>query len=328
MLQQRRVLVASAAGSNLLVADIGGTGSRLALMAAGKLVGTANTYTNQEFDSFESILSDFLQHVPAAAAPSFAALSVAGPVHNNAVSMTNLGWRLSGSELATHFGFTEVRILNDFAALAWATLELGATDLQQIGGGLAVTNANRGIVGPGTGLGVSGLVHTGQDWAVVAGEGGHVTLAATTEEEARVIAHVMKEYGHCSAERLLSGPGLTTLYELHGGKRCAPETVSRLAHAGDAVAMQTLEMFAQLLGTVASDLALTLGAHGGIYLGGGILPDIADIFADTGFRNRFEAKGRFENYLTNIPTYIINAPYPSFRGLFACMQKSGIGIDS
>jgi glucokinase len=305
--------------SHLLVADIGGTGSRLAVMTAGGPVGTPITYANREYDSFDSILSDFLQRL--AQKPSCAALSVAGPVHNNAVTMTNLGWTLESSGLSARFGFNEVRIVNDFAALAWATTELGSADLQQVGGGQALALANRGVLGPGTGLGVSGLVHTGQDWTVVAGEGGHVTLAATTAEEARIIAHVTREHGHCSAERLLSGPGLATLYELIGGERCTPETVSRLAHEGDECALQTLRIFSQLLGTVAADLALTLGARGGIYLGGGILPDIADLFAAAGFRERFEAKGRFENYLANIPTYIIRAAYPSFRGLYAYMQK-------
>jgi glucokinase len=311
--------MADPAVTNLLVADIGGTGSRLALMAPEGLMGAPITYANREFDSFEAILGDFLQRL--SDKPTLAALSVAGPVHNNAVTMTNLGWTLDSAGLATRFGFEKVEILNDFAALAWATLELGAADLQQVGGGEAVAKANRGVLGPGTGLGVSGLVHTGQDWAVVAGEGGHVTLATATAEEARIIAHVASEYGHCSAERLLSGPGLVTLYELNGGEHCTPENISRLAHEGDALALQTIEIFSQLLGTVAADLALTLGARGGIYLGGGILPDIADLFAVSGFRQRFEAKGRFSNYLADIPTYLIRTPHPSFRGLFASIRR-------
>jgi glucokinase len=305
--------------SNLLVADIGGTGSRLALMTSKGPVSAPVTYINSEFDSFDAILSDFLQQLPQQ--PTSAALSVAGPVHNHSVTMTNLGWTLDSATLATQFGFTAVHIMNDFAALAWATLELGTADLQQIGGGQVLAAGNRGILGPGTGLGVSGLARAGQDWAVVAGEGGHVTLAATTAEEARLIAHVTKEYGHCSAERLLSGPGLVTLYELNGGERCTAETITRLAEEGDARALQTLEQFSQLLGTVAANLALTLGASGGIYLGGGILPAIADLFAASGFRERFEAKGRFKNYLAEIPTYIISAAHPSFRGLFAYVQQ-------
>jgi len=308
--------------SNLLVADIGGTGSRLALMAAAGPVATPVTYINSEFDSFEAILSDFLQQLPQQ--PACAALSVAGPVAGNRVMMTNLGWTLDSSVLAAQFGFAAVHIINDFAALAWATLELGPADLQQIGGGAAVAAGNRGILGPGTGLGVSGLVRAGQDWAVVAGEGGHVTLAATTAEEAQIIAQVTHEHGHCSAERLVSGPGLVTLYELNGGEHCAPEAITRLAQEGDALALQTLELFSQLLGTVAADLALTLGARGGIYLGGGILPDIANLFAAGGFRERFEAKGRFTDYLADMPTYIICTPHPSFRGLFAYMRRLGV----
>ena len=305
--------------TELLVADIGGTGSRLAVMQDGRPIAAPVTYVNSEHASFEAILDDFMFRSGCKSAQ--AALAVAGPVHNNSVQLTNLGWQLSGAALARRLRMTRVELVNDFAALAWATLSLKATDLQQIGPGEAAPAGNRGILGPGTGLGVSGLIHHAGEWAVVAGEGGHVTMPAVSADEARLIEQVTREFGHCSAERLVSGPGLTRIYTYLGGGAAAPETVTGLALAGDASALRAMEIFSLLLGTVAANLALTLGAQGGIYLAGGILPAICPLFSVSGFRNRFEAKGRFAGYLAAIPTYVITAAYPGFRGLDLYMRR-------
>ena len=305
--------------SKLLVADIGGTGTRLAVFQDGRQIAAPVTYLNSEHESFEAILDDFIARTECASAQ--AAFAVAGPVCDNAVELTNLGWRLSGASLAKRFGLTRVSLINDFAALAWATLSLKASDLYQVGGGDAVSFGNRGILGPGTGLGVSGLVHHAGGWAVIAGEGGHVTMPAGSQDEARLIQEVTAEFGHCSAERLTSGPGLAHIFGYVGGGEAAPETVTRLALAGDATALRAVELFSLMLGTVASNLALTLGAQGGIYLAGGILPAICPLFANSGFRNRFEAKGRFASYLAAIPTYVVTAEYPGLKGLEVYMRE-------
>jgi glucokinase len=178
-----------------------------------------------------------------------------------------------------------------------------------------------GVVGPGTGLGVATLVPTGDTWAAVSGEGGHVTLPATTSEEAAIIDRIRQETGHCSAERVLCGPGLVRLYELLGksaGREVAKVTsmdVTGLARKGEPLATKTLAMFFGMLGTVAGNLALTVGARGGIFIGGGIVPQLLREFEASPFRERFLAKGRYRDYMDAIPTFVITDPQAAFRGL-------------
>jgi glucokinase len=313
--------------TNLLVADVGGTGSRLALFKGDRQITAPVSYINSDHDSFESIVNNFL--TVTGQRPDLAACAVAGPVRNNSVQMTNLGWQLSGNSLAQRFGLKQVEIINDFEALAWATLSLKESDLHQVGGGKSVRLASRGILGPGTGLGVSGLAHNTEAWTAIAGEGGHVSMAAGSVEEASLIKLAAEEFGHCSAERLVSGPGLARIYAYLGAGSQTPEAITQLALTGEAKALQAIELFCLMLGTVASDLALTLGAQGGIYLAGGILPAICDLFTDSGFRDRFESKGRFSEYLGAIPTFIITADYPSFSGLnFYMHQLTGANPDT
>jgi len=309
--------------AELLVADIGGTGSRLALMRDRRLISTPVNYSNRDYESVEAILDDFLadtDHLP-----ERAALAIAGPVQNNRVQMTNLGWELSGEKLAERLGFKQVELVNDFEALAWSTITLEETDLFQLGGGVALTLATRAILGPGTGLGVSGLVHNAGIWTAIAGEGGHVTLAAGSKQEAALIEQVSREFGHCSAERLLSGSGLALIYKYLAGSHDTPEAITQRALAGEMAALETVEIFSLMLGTVASNLALTFGAKGGIYLAGGILPAISELFANSGFRDRFETKGRFSEYLAAIPTFLITSAYPGFKGLDLYMRRLAAG---
>ena len=305
--------------TELLVADVGGTGSRLAFFQDGRQITDPVSYANCDYDSFESILDNFL--AGSDYRPDLAACAVAGPIRSNSVQMTNLGWQLSGASLAQRFGLQHVEIINDFEALAWATLSLKESDLRQIGGGGPVRLATRGILGPGTGLGVSGLVHNTETWTAIVGEGGHVSMSAGSANEARLIKKAGDDFGHCSAERLLSGAGLALIYGYLGGDRQLPETISQRALTGEDKALQAIELFCLMLGTVASNLALTLGAQGGIYLAGGILPAICDLFASSGFRSRFESKGRFSEYLCAIPTFIITADYPSLGGLNFYMRQ-------
>jgi len=166
-----------------LYADIGGTGSRLICVDSGRLTSPA-IYINSRFVSFDALLEDFL--VSHGVNPRRLAVAVAGPVHNQSVSMTNLGWHISAASLKQRFGIETVTMINDFAAIAWATLALEPMDLFQVGGGTALPNASRGVLGPGTGLGVSGLICDGQDWTAMVGEGGHVTLPATNSAEAMI----------------------------------------------------------------------------------------------------------------------------------------------
>ena len=198
----------------------------------------------------------------------------------------------------------------------------------RIGGGRPVAGAAIAVLGPGTGLGVSGLVPAGDDWAVIEGEGGHVTMAATGRRESEVLAEVGHEFRHVSAERVLSGPGLVSLHNalcrLHGGASYPPPAPHDIVSAGaggrSPRCAEVLDLAAELLGTFAADVALTLGARGGVYIGGGIVPRYARRFAESGFRRRFEDKGRFSEYLAAIPTYLILHELPAFLGLASLVR--------
>jgi glucokinase len=186
-----------------------------------------------------------------------------------------------------------------------------------------VADAPRVVLGPGTGLGVASLVPVAGGWLALPGEGGHVTMPAQDEAEEALIRAGRERYGHCSAERLLSGPGLTFLHAAlnAGGPEMPPEEIGRRLRAGEAAAAATFSTFFRLLGTIAADAALTLGAFGGIYLGGGIVPRYVDVLARSDFRRRFEAKGRYRAYLGAIPTFAITAANPAITGLL-CFART------
>ena len=208
--------------------------------------------------------------------------------------------------------------LNDFAAQAYALPCLGPADLVQVGGGKAVPHAPMVVLGPGTGLGTAGLVHIDGRWRAITGEGGHVTLAPCNEREARLVALGRERFGHCSAERLVSGAGLLFVHgALHAGPALTPEEFGVRVATGEAAALETLDVFFQLLATVASNLALTFAAFGGVYIGGGITPRYVEQFVKSGFRTRFEDKGRYRQFLADIPTWVITADQPALRGLAA-----------
>ena len=237
--------------------------------------------------------------------------------------MLNINWHFSQAELRTELGLAELTVCNDFAAIAWGLPYFAASELLTIGRGQTAAGAALATLGPGSGLGVGALVPASDGWAVMTGEGGHSTLPATTREEADVIEQIRGRYdGHCSAERVLSGPGLVNLYvalaELSGAGRPAalsPADVTTRAKQGEALARKALSMFFAFLGMVAGDLALTTGARGGVFIAGGIVPQLLEEFERSEFRARFEAKGRYATYLGAIPTHVITAPLPAFRGL-------------
>lgn len=307
-----------------LLADVGGTNTRCALCDADGRIGPVTAFRNGGFAGPGDILAAFVD--AAGPRPATAALAVAAPIGGDEVTMTNIGWRFSREALRARLGLRALHVLNDFAALAWALPLLAPGDLAPAGGGAAVAGGTRVVLGPGTGLGLASLVASGEGWIAVPGEGGHVTLPAQDEQEEAVVRAVRGRFGHCSAERLLSGPGLGLLHAaLHGGAELAPEEIGRRFLAGEPAAGATFGTFFRLLGTVAGDAALTLGATGGVYVGGGIVPRYAAEFARSGFRGRFEAKGRYRDYMAAIPTAVITAEHPALRGLAAYARSQGAG---
>ena len=305
-----------------VIGDIGGTNARFAIARDG-LYDQLSSYHCADYPTLEDCLRFYLgeRHLPAQ--PDEIALAVAGPVTSDAVALTNHPWHFRQTTLQSIFGAKRVIVVNDFTANALSLPYLPADDLEAIGGGAPKANAIKAILGPGTGLGVSGLVR-GNDghWVPIEGEGGHVTMPATNAREASIIALLRQRYDHVSAERVLSGDGLVNLYEaitqLDGhpstGLKAAQIADPRLGES-DPHAHEAVMMFCACLGTVAGDLALTLGALGGVFIAGGIVPRLGARFASSEFRRRFEAKGRFRDYLRAIPTYLITHQNPALIGL-------------
>ncbi|HEU4619958.1 MAG TPA: glucokinase [Gammaproteobacteria bacterium] len=309
-----------------LIADIGATNARCALLDASGRILAVEHFKNDDFSGVEEVLLAYLGRRRAADRPRRAALAIAAPILGDKVEFINRGWSFSQKELAKHFNLSRLLVINDFAAVAWALPRLTEAEATKVGGGTAVPRTPIAVLGPGSGLGVSSIVPSADGWAVAHGEGGHVTIAASTDEEASVIDLLRMEHGHCSAERVLSGPGLVNLYDtlgrLAGRPRAGamtPADVTAGAQRGEPLALEAREMFFALLGTVAGNLALTVGALGGVYVAGGIVPKVLDAFLASRFRDRFEAKGRYRWYMERIPTYVITDPLPAFLGLRALL---------
>jgi glucokinase len=301
--------------SSALIGDIGGTNARFALVEDGQ-VGRTRVYHCRDFPAFEEALAAYLS--AEGAAPEEAAIAVACPVMGDEIVFTNSPWSFGTAALAERFRLRRLRVLNDFEANALAVPRLGQRELVQVGGGEAVAGVPAAILGPGSGLGVAGLIHGSDGWVALPGEGGHATMPAVDEREAAVLAKLRARFGHISAERVLSGPGLVNLYqaiaELEGA---APGTgvPAEIVEARDEVSLEAVDMFCAMLGTLAGNVALTLGARGGVYIAGGIVPKLGNRFIRSGFRDRFVAKGRFRDYLSRIPTFVVMHPVPAFVGL-------------
>lgn len=305
-----------------LIADIGGTNTRCAITGAGGPERIVR-YRNAEYPGIGALLADYLATMPADTRSASAILAVAAPVRGSHVQMTNLGWSFEVDALRDELELDSLQVLNDFEAQAYALPALLPDECLQIGAGQTQAGAPKGVLGPGTGLGVATLLPVGDDWLAVPGEGGHVTMGASDAHEADLIRAVRERFGHCSAERLISGPGLALVHEiLHDEAELAPEEIGRRMETGDTAAMESFDTCCKLLGTVAANLALTVGAFGGIYIAGGILPQHTERFAASGFRPRFEAKGRYGDYLKSIPTYLVTADEPALQGLWARASRA------
>jgi glucokinase len=258
--------------------------------------------------------------------PRRGAIAIASAITGDRVAMTNHPWSFSISALKSQLGLDRLEVINDFTALALALPHLAPEHRLQVGGGTPAVGAPLGVLGPGSGLGVSGLIPAGAGWIPLAGEGGHATMAPATDREGAVLDRMRRHFDHVSAERVLSGPGLVNLYNTLAGLDGVPSrgyTAAQITDpemgAADRICAESTTLFCSMLGTMAGNLALTLGARGGIYIGGGIVPRLGQRFAQSPFRARFEAKGRFSPYLAAIPTYVVTHPLPAFLGCAAVL---------
>jgi glucokinase len=304
-----------------LIADIGGTYARFALETApGQFEHQASLRCADHAD-FHAAVRTFLDTLPGAVRVDHAAVAIANPVEGDQVRMTNYHWAFSIEAMRLRLQLDTLLVVNDFTALAMSLPRLAPGSSRQVGGGQARANSVIGLLGSGSGLGVSGLIPAGDGWVSLGSEGGHTSFSPRDEREIAVLRHAWQQFDHVSFERLLSGPGLELMYRAmgqHAGKTVEPlpaPEITRLALAGhDAVAAETLDVFCAMLGTTAANLAVTLGATGGIYIGGGIVPRLGDYFDRSRFRQRFEDKGRFSGFLAAIPTRVITDAQATFIG--------------
>lgn len=304
-----------------LVGDIGATNSRLALVEPDGSFSQIRVFACDEYAGLANMIEAYFSSKARTQIPPRAVLAVASPVFGDEVNFTNLPWTFSIEDLRRRFGFAHLRVINDFVANALALPHLDADDRLQVGGGAAVEGAPMAVIGPGSGLGVSALTFSNGRSVPIQGEGGHVTMAPADAHEAAVLDLMRRRFDHVSAERVLSGPGLVNLYaalcEL-AGEPVAELTAAQITdqHTGETHprAREATAMFCAMLGTIAGNLALTLGARGGVYIAGGIVPRLGATFAQSDFRARFESKGRFRDYLAAIPTYVITRPIPALLG--------------
>jgi glucokinase len=318
-----------------LLADIGGTNARFALETGPGTIAAIEVLPCAAYATLADALRAYLAlpAVAAAGAVRHAAIAIANPIVGDFVRMTNHHWAFSIEALRLECGFDELAVVNDFYALAMALPHLANAEKRQVGGGAPVAGTPIGLLGAGTGLGVSGLVPAENmpagakpSWTALRSEGGHVTFAPANETEVAILQFAWREFEHVSAERFLSGAGLELIYRAlahHRGVAAealdAPEITRRGLAGACALCDEVIEVFCGMLGTIAGNLAVTLGAQGGVYIGGGIVPRLGERFAASCFRARFEQKGRFVGYLAQVPTYVITAEYPAFVGVSAIL---------
>lgn len=324
-------------GGPRLLADIGGTNARFALEIAPSCVVAQKTLACADYPRFEDAARAYLDD--AAASASHAVIAIANPISGDAVKMTNHDWAFSISAARRELRLDTLLAVNDFTALAMALPALGPGDLFKVGGGQAVAGGLLGLVGAGTGLGVSGLVPAAGRWIPLQSEGGHVAFSPSDEREVAVLRYLWRRFEHVSAERMVSGPGIALIREALASVRGLDIDISlptaaiveRALDGSDALCRESLDCFSGMLGTVAANLAVTLGATGGIYIGGGVAPRLGDYFAASPFRARFENKGRFSAFAARIPTLLITAPYPALLGAAAILNEhlaAGAGLQA
>lgn len=307
--------------SYAIVADIGGTFARFSRVHLGTLMmDNIAIYTCAEHRSLESVLLTYqAQH--ALNTITQVAIAIACPVLDDVICMTNTHWRFSINELKHKLGLSELKVLNDFNAIAMSLPALSDLDVVTIGTGYADKSKARVVLGAGTGLGVAYLLANDQGYVAHAGEGGHVSWGAKTEQEWFIACYLKKMYAHVSYERVLSGQGLENLYRalaaLHQQEeRSLPAAqIVALALAQQcAVAEATVAQFFSILGAYAGDLALIFAALGGVYIAGGIVPRLLPLLHQSDFRASFEEKGRFSGFNAQIPSYVITAEQPGILG--------------
>lgn len=321
-----------------LVGDIGGTNARFALVEKGQVeLQQIEVFRCADYVNFDDACRHYYEKLNIEPLDT-ASISFACPVAEKQIKMTNNHWAFNRDAMQKKLVLKRFDLVNDFTAMAYGMLYIKDEEklVVQRGDGARFADTPRLVIGPGTGLGVSGLIpfkNAGQSgsqhWLALAAEGGHVSFAPHNEYEIQILQRLQQRYGRVSVERILSGDGLVALYQAIVDIEGQPAVFNSAAQitagglAGDnPYARQTLSLFCQILGATAGDMVLTQGARGGVYLCGGILPRIKPFFLQSDFLARFAAKGRFSDYLSNVPVWLCDAEYPGLLGAAVALKLS------
>jgi glucokinase len=318
-------LAASELRPCVLIADIGATTSRLAVLGANGRPARVLIVSNEAVAGVEAAIARYLEHV--GLKPEGAVLAIAGPIDGDTIALTNRPWRFSLATLRARFGFSQVQAVNDFEAVAWALTRLGPDDVWPLrnatGADAAVEGGTKVVFGPGSGLGVAALVRGAQGWTAVASEGGHVSFGPAAPDEEAVFERLREVDGPVSAETVLCGPGLERLHcALHPQHPAlTAATIVTGAAAGDERARATVSLFVKLLGRFAGDLALMFKATGGIFMAGGVAQRLQHLYDARVFRTAFEAHPPYEALLATIPTVLVTLEEPGLLGCAVIAER-------
>ena len=304
-----------------LIADIGGTNARFAIIRApGAQPSHNRNLLNADYASLADAIRAYCQLENIT--PKRAAIAAAGPQQNGIFKLTNLSqWDVPIADLTRELGFSDIRILNDFEALALSLPHLGPDDLFSLKPNTKPhENSALAVIGPGTGLGVGAVLKTATGWQAIPSEGGHVELGNRHKHLAQYLDQVRDRFGRVSAERILCGKGFALLHEIMSGESLDPAELGAKAVNKDAKAHKTAQAFLSLLASLAGDMALVYGARGGVFIGGGIITKLVPLIDAENFAADFRAKGRLEPYLDAIPVHIITNPVPALIGCAASLE--------
>jgi glucokinase len=317
-----------------LLADIGGTYARFCLETSTGVFTRSAQLRTADFPDFYSAVRHYLELLPPGHI-QHAAVAIANPVEGDQVRMTNYHWQFSIEQVREQLQLETLVVVNDFTALAMALPRLSPTQRRQVGGGTIRERSVVGLLGAGSGLGVSGLIPADDGWVALGTEGGHASFAPQDGRELAILQFAWQRFNHVSFERLLSGAGMGVIFEAlqhingrPGEALSAPEITRRALDGSDPLCREAVDTFCAILGTAASNLAVTQGAFGGIYIGGGIVPRLGGYFDRSPFRARFEQKGRFSDYCAGIPTFVITEPQATFMGASAILARQVRAFES
>lgn len=308
----------------VLIADIGGTNARFALVAhADAELAPLGQVPTADYETLEAAAKACIGTGATTSTPRSAVIAIAGPVVGEEIPLTNAKWVVKPQDIVAALELSSIALVNDFEAQAFALPVLDTESLDVIGPDIPPVDGGKFVLGPGTGLGAATLARANGQWIPLPGEGGHVEIGPLTEEDYQVWPFIERNHGRIGAEQILSGTGLPILgaavARAQGDLRTFDKAsqITEGAEQGDAICAQTLRIFCRALGRVAGDFALVTLARGGVYLAGGIPPRIASWLKDGGFREGFESKAPHGNLMTQIPTYIVTHENPAFAGLAA-----------